>query len=142
MGLLQSCSDSAEAYWPTGIRRHAGEGRPGAERGLWVYRYFDGNMRARGHYDASGQRVGRWETWFRTGQRDADGERQWDATARAALRTGPWTFWHENGRVRSQGEYVAGLREGPWEFWRPGGQPDASSTGTYTAGVLNASGVK
>lgn len=133
---LAACSRTYVAFGADGVRLDEGPGRPGEERGDWVYRFFDGSLRARGSYDSDGHRTGVWETFFRNGQPAAKGQRTWVPEASGSLRTGPWTFWHENGFRRSKGIYELGLREGTWEFWKSNGRPDPDLSGTYRAGEL------
>jgi hypothetical protein len=128
--LLAGCADETVAYWPTGIRRHAGGGRPHHEEGTWRYWYFDGQLRARGRY-AGGRRTGTWETWFRNGQRAARGARAHAPDQHASLREGPWTFWHENGVLRAAGTYAGGLRQGDWRYFKADGSPDEKHSGRY-----------
>lgn len=133
---LAGCGEPHVAFGADGVRLDEGPGRPGEERGDWVYRYFDGSLRARGSFDSQGHRTGTWETYFRNGQPAAKGQRQWDADASGSLRTGQWTFWHENGFRRSRGIYERGLREGTWEFWKSDGLPDPAHSGVYRGGEL------
>ncbi len=41
------------------------------------------------------------------------------------VRTGTWTFFHDNGKKRSEGEYVEGKRTGTWHFYTTRGAPVA-----------------
>ena len=141
LALASGCDSSYVSYSHDGVQLNEGVGKPGAERGLWTFRYFDGSLRARGHYDDQGRRMGAWETFFRNGQRESMGERVWVPESHGSLRTGPWTFWHENGFQRSQGNYSNGLREGPWVFTNPDGSPDTKRTGTYKADALISPGL-
>ena len=134
--VLSGCSDSYVAYSHDGVLISQGKGKPGAERGAWTLRYFDGSLRARGNYDDQGRRTGIWETFFRNGQRESLGERSWVDEEYGSLRTGPWTFWHENGFQRSKGSYSNGRREGPWVFTKSDGSPDPKLSGWYRADLL------
>jgi hypothetical protein len=44
---------------------------------------------------------------------------------------GPFRSWHENGRLLSEGQYVAGQPEGEWVFYGPDGERDELQSGTY-----------
>ncbi len=120
-------------FWPGGVRRFEGEGRPGYERGLWSYWYRNGQLRERGHYSLF-HRVGVWRQWHANGQRASVGERVWSEEAHASLRHGPWATWHENGDLRSQGSYQYGKRVGEWKYWRIEGERtvlDTERSGRY-----------
>ena len=47
------------------------------------------------------------------------------------VRTGEWTFWHENGQRASEGQYVDHQKEGPWTYWWAHGGLDPRSSGIY-----------
>lgn len=124
------------AYWPDGIRRHEGAGRPGRERGVWSYWYRNGQLRERGRYVAF-HRAGVWTQWYLNGQIANRGERVRDPEQRASVRHGEWTEWHENGDLASRGVYDRGRRTGHWSFWRVEGDravPDEARSGRYEAG--------
>ncbi len=38
------------------------------------------------------------------------------------IRTGEWTFWHENGQKESEGRYVDHQKVGDWKYWRVDGK--------------------
>jgi antitoxin component YwqK of YwqJK toxin-antitoxin module len=48
------------------------------------------------------------------------------------INVGLWKFWHENGKLSSEGEYRNGEREGLWKFWNENGE--LSSEGEYING--------
>lgn len=45
---------------------------------------------------------------------------------------GPWTIWHENGKIKSKGKYTEDKLEGAWEYWFDNG--GKKSAGTYLKG--------
>ena len=50
----------------------------------------------------------------------------------AGERTGEWTFYFRNGRVKATGAYLHGELTGPWEWYRESGQP--LQTGAFRDG--------
>ena len=48
------------------------------------------------------------------------------------VRRGVWTYWHDNGRRRSQGGMVRGNKSGLWRTWYASGSP--RQEGAYTNG--------
>ena len=131
--LLAACGPESEALWPNGIVRFQGDGRVGQEQGEWSYRYRDGQLREHGRF-REGRRVGRWEQWFPNGQRANVGERAWVEERGASERQGAWRFWHENGVLRAEGNYVDGQRVGSWTFHKADGSLEEALTGTYQEG--------
>ncbi|MDA1264204.1 MAG: hypothetical protein O2816_03900 [Planctomycetota bacterium] len=122
-----------KAYWPTGTRRHMGEGEVGRERGEWSYWYRSGQLRESGSFKGF-HRSGTWTQWYPSGQKASTGERAWSESAKKSVRHGEWTTWFPNGDLASRGSYKAGKRVGVWEFWRLDAEqavPDPERGGTY-----------
>lgn len=59
--------------------------------------------------DGSKTRDGKYEEWYRNGQRLIVGEYVDD------VRQGPWKIWHENGKLCKIENYLNGKLEGKWD---------------------------
>lgn len=128
--------DSGRGYYPSGIRRWQGEGKPGKERGEWSWWYGDGRLREQGEFREF-HRVGLWTQWYVNGQIANRGERVWVEEQNASPRHGPWVAWHPSGEKMWEGTFDRGARVGEWSFWklRDGAAVlDEAKTGRYEAG--------
>lgn len=47
-----------------------------------------------------------------------DGSKYSQGQYEDGLRTGPWIFWHADGRVAKSGSYKNGKPDGVWTYWR------------------------
>jgi hypothetical protein len=97
----------------------------------------DGTLASERSFD-HGEPSGAWRTWYASGAprseatfgtREPAPMRWWHENGRLSTeglavggaRTGAWRSWHENGELASRGSYVAGRREGPWEYFAADG---------------------
>jgi hypothetical protein len=113
--------------------------------------YFpDGSLEYEREHD-HGEPTGRWRAWWPGGQLrmeasfgDAEARpmRWWHENGRLSseglalegLKEGRWTFFHENGAKSAEGGFAAGRREGEWCAWDAAGQ--LLERARYRAGVL------
>ena len=65
-----------------------------------------------------GTKHGRWTWWYGEGRPLSDGAL--DAEGKP---NGPWIAWHESGKRKMQGRYVAGMKDGRWTMWHENGEP-------------------
>jgi antitoxin component YwqK of YwqJK toxin-antitoxin module len=65
--------------------------------------------------DGSKKRDGKYEEWYRNGQRLVLGEYVDD------VRQGPWKLWHENGKPCKTENYLNGKLEGKWDVFNDQG---------------------
>jgi hypothetical protein len=65
---------------------------------------------------SDGTRVGKWSWWHENGRRLSDGQYNEQGEA-----DGVWISWHENGGRKAQGSYTAGKRTGQWFMWHDNG---------------------
>jgi antitoxin component YwqK of YwqJK toxin-antitoxin module len=78
--------------------------------GPYVLVHANGVTLARGRFEGN-QPVGRWETWYSTGQRHEAGAYE------AGQRSGWWVRWHDNGQKKEEGSYRNGHEQGFWRAW-------------------------
>jgi antitoxin component YwqK of YwqJK toxin-antitoxin module len=89
----------------------------GKQEGEWVYRYPDGDPKAKGAY-ANDKQIGHWIYWYE------NGNVEWEGEFDESRLSGPSRFGYENGKNRAVGLFVAGLEEDLWTFWNQDGQID------------------
>lgn len=94
--------------------------------------FYDNHMIAgMGHSDANEKPIGEWYYFYgKGGHKLAYGK--FDEKGK---RTGEWTWYHDNGKVREKTTYVNGLREGKSEEFFPSGL--LSFRGNYKADMLD-----
>ncbi len=114
--------------------------------GTWTWWYDNGQKAAVMEYDA-GAITGTEQHWARDGELISEGRFQdgleWDGTfidfdaelKPTALRSlkdgqphGAYLWWHENGTLNTQGQFVEGLRDGTWIWYYQDGQKFADVT--------------
>lgn len=61
------------------------------------------------------RRVGLWTWWHENGAMKSQGRFE------DGLETGVWTTWHSNGQKESEGEYLYGRKDGIWRRWDDAG---------------------
>lgn len=107
--------------------------------------FADGTLSGEGTY-WGGRKHGRWEYWYKSGQRKAVGE-----YLEGEL-DGPWQWWRENGQPLQTGGFVKGVQVGYWrryydngQLWDAGAYEGGRKVGPWTvydrAGALKQSTV-
>jgi hypothetical protein len=86
--------------------------------------YSDGKPEWERAYD-HGEPTGHWRSWW------ANGNPRSEATFGNA-ELSPMRWWHENGKLSSEGQALDGARDGEWTEWREDGT--VSGKGTYRLG--------
>ncbi len=101
-------------YSDTGTVVAKGDYLEGEREGLWVVR--DGDKTEEGVYKA-GQKDGKWVIRF------ADGKKYFEGNFFDGNPNGKHTYYHENGRLNVEIEYVMGVRDGKWRTFDMEGNP-------------------
>jgi hypothetical protein len=85
-----------------------------------------------------GKRDGRWTFWYKTGQKQLEGEYI------KGKKTGIWVKWDERGAKTTEGEFLHGKMHGRWTDWYVNGQRAQEShwlhgkrNGTWTSWSMN-----
>ena len=69
--------------------------------------YKNGSLKEIGSYNSYGEKIGKWKSWWETGEIQSEASYQQD------IRHGEWKFYTEAGLLYSQVEYRRGkLKEG------------------------------
>jgi antitoxin component YwqK of YwqJK toxin-antitoxin module len=84
--------------------------------GEWLFYYQSGMLYTKGVYAGS------------------NGESKGSTGVPNSEREGLWRFWHENGQLEQEGNYLNGEMEGLWRFWHENGQ--LSQEGNYLNGKV------
>jgi antitoxin component YwqK of YwqJK toxin-antitoxin module len=107
-------------------------------------RYSAVQVKARGcvgkNADGRYRLYGKWEFYYASGMKQAEGEYQdafeggerGDTGLLMDGREGHWVLWHENGQKAQEGTFRAGKQEGVFTLWHENGQK--AQEGTYRDG--------
>lgn len=108
-------------YWPRGLlfwRRRVkyAEGClfDGERHGRWVFWYKSGQRQLEGEY-AKGKKTGTWVKWDACGAKTTEGE------FLHGKMHGNWTDWYVNGQKALESHWVHGRRDGKWTWWNVDG---------------------
>lgn len=113
--------------------------------------YSNGTKKAKGMVDSSGQKAGKWTTWYPDGYLNAEesyrqgllhgkctyygfgGLLQAIENWHDGTQTDSARYWHPNGQLAKHGRFANSLYEGEWEFFAENGQ--RIRLGSYQRGV-------
>ncbi len=114
---------------PAGGERYCRKmGPDGAElRHGWYTSWFrNGQKAAEGEY-RDGLREGQWLRWWDNGQKFED------LSLAAGKLDGSYRSWHRTGKPSATGAYAADWQDGAWAFWHENG--NKAATGRYERGL-------
>lgn len=108
-------------YWPKGpylwwprVKYAEGYLSGGERHGRWVFWYKTGQKQLEGEY-IKGAKTGTWVKWDENGQKITEGEFLYGKMH------GRWTDWHWNGQKALESQWVMGGRDGTWTYWSTDG---------------------
>jgi antitoxin component YwqK of YwqJK toxin-antitoxin module len=56
---------------------------------------------------------------------------RWTGEWEMPKKSGKWTFYYPNGKVKAEGEFMVNKKNGDWKVYRPDGSLDAEQSGMY-----------
>jgi antitoxin component YwqK of YwqJK toxin-antitoxin module len=139
--IFKSTTDTthylAETYYETGKLKSVGSMQDSIIVGYWRYYFENGNLKQKGNYAIDDSlNNGDWTYTYKKQIRGENGNilkkfDGWMCSVEAFARekrnlhickTGSWTYYYENGKVKSKGSYKNGLRDGRWSEYADNGK--------------------
>jgi antitoxin component YwqK of YwqJK toxin-antitoxin module len=138
-------------WYQNGNPKSAGSYTDGKMEGKWQTFYEDGSLKTEGLYKA-GLKDGTWIQFY--GKDDGGGKNRveehhagssevkwtafhgdgvkWAEGMLLGMRPhGPYTEYHDNGKVAVKGNYNAGEKAGEWSYFDADGKPSSTPTGSF-----------
>ncbi len=142
-------------WYESGQKIRTGSYITGGRDGLWTEWHENGQKSSEGTYSED-FRVGDWTWWYESGAKMAEGTfrdgrnlslvylhnrfdslTEFDSVSSEGawingIADSKWTFWHDNGRKFTEGNYKSGNGVGDWTWWDRNGR--ISVEGTFRSG--------
>jgi len=116
-----------QTFYEDGSRKSEGLYKAGFKDGIWTIYYSkgDGGTKNRVEEHHAGSQEIKW-TVFRS-----DGAKWAEGMEMGSRPHGPYTEYHDNGKVAVKGNYAAGAKAGEWAYFDKEGKPSSTPTGTF-----------
>lgn len=140
---MQRWQGDVRDYYINGRIQMKGSYLDGMHHGVFRYYSRQGKYESMGRYDKETP-VGKWQNFYPNGRLESEvfyGDRSFTKSVydpsgnlQVANGEGKQTTWHENGRIREEGNFIEGRKEGNWYGYYPSGKPHYQEF--YRKGVL------
>lgn len=113
------------SYYKNGNIECEGEYFCGKNYKTWTYYHKNGQVNATGPFTLEGIKCGRWKYYHQNGNRRAleefNGKASWYKIDQST-KHGNYCVYHENGKIKTRGQYKDGKKFGTWKTYNVNGK--------------------